>query len=350
METHLSRPTPRTASTWRDGAGQTRSDERPRRIPRVARVALRLAGVAALVGGGVALGRGVVGLASSRNQPVEVAGAVAVPATVGTHDSQPVGAAPPQPTFVSSLRSWAAEPAVEVSAQATAEPLATAAPRVEAVTYTVAAGDTLSQIAQRFGVDVAAIVQTNRLTDPNVLVPGTKLSIPAPGAHVAATSPTAQPITAVATLAAAPPSARPTPAVATLAPLPAPAVPAPGASAETAAALAPRAATPDGAVRSFYQYVDNGQFAQAAELWSERMRRSYPPAENINSRFARTQALTLSQADVVQLDAAGGRATVAVRLSEVVGPPSSTREYVGKWFLVRGANGWLLDEPSLTGN
>ena len=108
--------------------------------------------------------------------------------------------------------------------------------------------------------------------------------------------------------------------------------------------------SPDDAVRSFYAYLDKGQFDSAAALWTQHMRSAYPPAENIYSRFARTQALTLSRADVVQLDAANGRATVAIRLSEVVGPPTTNREYVGNWYLVRGATGWLLDQPNLQSN
>jgi len=107
------------------------------------------------------------------------------------------------------------------------------------------------------------------------------------------------------------------------------------------------AATPDAAVRTFYGHVRQGQFEQAAELWSARMRSSYPPAENINRRFAHTETLTLSRADVVELDSATGQATVAVRLSEVVGPPAATRQYVGHWYLVRGPGGWLLDRPAL---
>jgi hypothetical protein len=77
------------------------------------------------------------------------------------------------------------------------------------------------------------------------------------------------------------------------------------------------------------------------------MQSSYPPAENINSRFARTQDLRLSRLDVLDVDTANGRATVAVRLSELVGPPALSRQYEGKWYLVRGPGGWLLDQPSL---
>jgi N-acetylmuramoyl-L-alanine amidase len=45
--------------------------------------------------------------------------------------------------------------------------------------YTVRQGDTLSSIARRFGVSMAALVETNDLTDPNLLAVGKRLRIPA---------------------------------------------------------------------------------------------------------------------------------------------------------------------------
>jgi nucleoid-associated protein YgaU len=44
--------------------------------------------------------------------------------------------------------------------------------------YTVAPGDTLERIAQRYGTTVDAIVGMNNLSDRNVLQPGQKLIIP----------------------------------------------------------------------------------------------------------------------------------------------------------------------------
>jgi LysM repeat protein len=44
--------------------------------------------------------------------------------------------------------------------------------------YIVQTGDTLSAIARRFGVSVAAIVETNRIQDPNLAWPGQRLLIP----------------------------------------------------------------------------------------------------------------------------------------------------------------------------
>lgn len=50
---------------------------------------------------------------------------------------------------------------------------------VTAQKYTVKAGDTLSGIAQRFGVPMDAIAKANNLSDPNRLQIGQELVIPA---------------------------------------------------------------------------------------------------------------------------------------------------------------------------
>lgn len=52
----------------------------------------------------------------------------------------------------------------------------------QATSYTVVAGDTLNSIAARFGTTAEAIAQLNSLADPNALMLGQKLQIPAGGA------------------------------------------------------------------------------------------------------------------------------------------------------------------------
>lgn len=66
-------------------------------------------------------------------------------------------------------------------------PTATSAPQAsptQAATgpqeYTVQAGDTLGAIATQFGVTVEAIVEANSIADPNMILPGETLTIPAP--------------------------------------------------------------------------------------------------------------------------------------------------------------------------
>ena len=67
------------------------------------------------------------------------------------------------------------------TATPTATPTPNPTPTSGGFWYTVSAGDWLSSIAARFGVTVAAIVQANHLSDPNHIVVGQRLWIPAGG-------------------------------------------------------------------------------------------------------------------------------------------------------------------------
>jgi LysM repeat protein len=61
----------------------------------------------------------------------------------------------------------------------TAAPVVTPAPTPTAqVTYTVAAGDTLVLLAQRFGTTVEALEAANGIQDPNEITIGQVLVIP----------------------------------------------------------------------------------------------------------------------------------------------------------------------------
>jgi len=55
-------------------------------------------------------------------------------------------------------------------------------------THTVRAGETLSDIGARYGVSVESIARANGLANPNLVVAGTSLTIPGTGATVAQTS------------------------------------------------------------------------------------------------------------------------------------------------------------------
>jgi hypothetical protein len=110
------------------------------------------------------------------------------------------------------------------------------------------------------------------------------------------------------------------------------------------------APAPVEAVRSFYQLVQQGPSSRAADLWTPRLRALFPPTENIISRFSHTRSMVVEQADLVSLDQAAGRATVAVVLREQLDAPPLERRYRGTWDLVRSPAGWLLDQPDLSLN
>ncbi len=260
--------------------------------------ALRVTGVAALAIGGVAAGRGVVAVSAERAAPA-------------AHASE--SGARSAPAFASTIRSWVAP--------ATTTGSAAAGPAAVATAYTVAVAGSRSDVAPSFAAQTDDGARGASL--PRIDVPASVVQL-VPAATAAAATPPVQV-----------PSATPAPATAQAEP----AVP--------PVSLAAESASPDDAVRSFYALLEQGDFDNATGLWTAHMRGAYPPAENIYGRFARTQALTVRRADVVALDAAAGRATVAVDLTEVVGPPAATRRYVGTWQVVRGPSGWLLDQPNL---
>jgi hypothetical protein len=77
-----------------------------------------------------------------------------------------------------------ATPILPLSFDSTASPSSTPEP----VTYTVVAGDSLSSIAFRFGIDLNALIQSNPAVNANAMPIGTKLIIP-PVANSTGTSP-----------------------------------------------------------------------------------------------------------------------------------------------------------------
>lgn len=79
-------------------------------------------------------------------------------------------------------RSEAPSPTVDVVAQVASRVptiTPTKAPSPTPRTYTVRVGDTLSDIAEAFGVDIEVLMSTNRIEDPNSLSAGQVIVLPA---------------------------------------------------------------------------------------------------------------------------------------------------------------------------
>ncbi|MBA2315246.1 MAG: hypothetical protein H0V87_07650 [Chloroflexi bacterium] len=106
------------------------------------------------------------------------------------------------------------------------------------------------------------------------------------------------------------------------------------------------AGSPAQTVASFYSLVERHRFDEAANLWTASMRERYPPATNINGRFAETVRIDLNRNEVVQQDA--DSAVVAVDLTEFRSS-GEVRRYVGSWDLVLTDAGWRMDDPDLSG-
>jgi hypothetical protein len=109
------------------------------------------------------------------------------------------------------------------------------------------------------------------------------------------------------------------------------------------AAVAIPAGDPATAVVSFYRLVTDRRYGDAAGLWSARMRSSYPPASNIDQRFADTRWIAADRA--VTTFQGTDSATVSVYVTEVT--TTGTRHWAGTWTIVRSGSTWLMDAPQL---
>ena len=130
-----------------------------------------------------------------RPDPEELAALEGLPG-LPTGVANPAGAGsidlPPTATTAAAVAATpAGEPAEGESAPAAAQDPA-GEPQVnsgEEQTYVVQAGDSLSSIADRFGVAQAVIIEANELADPNFLFSGQRLVIPPAGTQPATATP-----------------------------------------------------------------------------------------------------------------------------------------------------------------
>jgi len=120
--------------------------------------------------------------------PVRIVGWIMVPTSTRPPTRTPGTAASPTATV---------SPAAPVESTTTdAPPAATATPQpptntptVASVVHTVQQGETLSTIAQQYGVTVEAIAQANDISDPCLIIAGQELTIPLSAAPPADTPP-----------------------------------------------------------------------------------------------------------------------------------------------------------------
>jgi hypothetical protein len=228
----------------------------------------------------------------------------------------------------------------------TGPPATQPTPEVAGAAATSVAEARAVQPAARPTVGAPPTVQPNEVNSTPQPTPAAPTAVPEVAA--AATAPALAPTTAPAAGAApalAPTTAPAAGAAPALAPTTAPAAAtaAPVEAPTRAPSGVPAADDPSQAVASFYSLVSRHDFDPAAQLWSPHMRAAFPPQQNINQRFSQTQSIRLQRVDVVNRDST--QATVAVDLVESAA--TGQRHYVGTWQLVRGAGGWMLDQPQL---
>lgn len=130
------------------------------------------------------------GFTASIAGAVLLLGACTRPGAGGT-ETPPVGATPRASVTISRTATRSASPIVQSTAPSgSAAPVATATlaapvatatkPAASGKKYVVQSGDTLSGIAEEFGVTIQQIIDANSLQNPDLLLPGQELVIPAP--------------------------------------------------------------------------------------------------------------------------------------------------------------------------
>ena len=75
------------------------------------------------------------------------------------------------------------------------------------------------------------------------------------------------------------------------------------------------------------------------------MREQYPPAGNIDGRFAPTTRIDIDRLNIERMSLRNGTAVVSVAITEYRSSGPSPRRFAGTWELVLTDAGWLMDEP-----
>lgn len=194
-----------------------------------------------------------------------------------------------------------------------------------------------------FAVGVLAMLGAGRPFESSTATPESSIVAGEPGGGVISSRPTP---TVAPTPEERPTPTPPTPtpgqvAGGTPAPTPAPPAPTPPPTPQPTAVIV-AVAQPDDAVAAFYRNVAQGNFDAAYALWSDRMKATYPRAENLDGRFAETASITFHQLYVAEQS--GSRAAVQANFTETY-DSGATRDFIGYWELVRVNGRWLLDAP-----
>ncbi len=146
-------------SGWHGGAVAMRPARRPGRVIVGGAAAVLAVGSIAAAGASTQ-GFGLLGPASPSPTPAPTATPTPIPTASPSPTPAPTATPTPAPT-------------------ATPTPVSkTPTPKPTVRTYRVQSGDTLSSIAQRFGVSLQALIAANNLPDPNNLSIGQVLIIP----------------------------------------------------------------------------------------------------------------------------------------------------------------------------
>ncbi len=193
-----------------------------------------------------------------------------------------------------------------------------AAPAARGGAYVVAEGDTLLAIARRLGVSFSGLIDANALAEPYVIRPGQRLRLPggAGGAAVAAADSEPPVRVARATAAAPPPPPAPTPEPPSE----------PKVELVAAPAAAPPAARPDPAPPP---PSNAGSGAAPSFLW--------PVEGPVLARFGPREGV--GRNDGINIGAAAGAPVRAAETGVVVYAGNELRGY-GNLLLVRHGGGW----------